>query len=137
MRLAGGWDFERRRATFLVRGSRNSEIVPRAFAAGFGCTFGYAHKCWRARETPWRMAGSQALATWANHSNRGSASLPSGNYFVTPPGPAELLGEIELHIHETRALVRDIAELSRRIAACSLNTHHRHACPVGPIAARS
>jgi hypothetical protein len=128
------WKFERRRA-FLV-GLAEQRIVPKALQQDWLHVWLRAQALARKRDS----IAHGGLATSGDtgkppHERIGVTSFRQ--MFRDPATTSKLLGEIELHIHETRVLVRDIGELSRRIAACP----PRHSSPVpvpfGAVAARS
>ena len=131
---SGGWDFERRRA-FLV-GLAEQRIVPRALQQDWLHVWLRAQVLARKRDAM-AHGGLASTGDMGKPFEQRISATSFRQLFRDPARTSKLLGEIELHIHETRALVRDIAELSRRIAACSLQHSPSAGVPVGPIAARS
>ncbi len=128
------WKFERRRA-FLV-GLAEQRIVPKALQQD------WLH-VWLRAQVLARKRDSLAHGGLASSGDAGKP--PEQRIGVTsfrqlfrdPATTSKLIGEIELHIHDTRTLVRDIGELSRRIAACSARDSSPARMPFGQIATRS
>jgi len=131
---SSGWDFERRRA-FLVR-LAEQRIVPKALQQDWLHTWLRAQVLARKRDS----LAHGALASSGEVGRPLEKRLCVTSFRQTFRDPAmtrRLLCEIELHIHETRILVRDIGELSRRIAACSTRDSSPAREPFGRIAAQS
>ena len=131
---SSGWDFERRRA-FLVR-LAEQRIVPKALQQD------WLH-VWLRAQVLARKRDSLAHGGLASRGDMGKpleqriGITSFRQLFRDPATTSKLLGEIELHIQETRALVRDIGELSRRIATCSARDSSPAGMPFGQIATRS
>ena len=123
-KMAGGdWDFERRRA-FLVSLAEKC-AVPESLKQD------WLHVWSRAQE----LAGKRdflvqgTLASDGDVTSLAQNSKPAWSsfrqLFRDPVAASRLLGEVESHVEVTRNLVRDIGELSRRIAACPARVHLR------------
>jgi hypothetical protein len=119
---AGDWDFERRRA-FLVS-LAEKRVVPESLKQD------WLHVWPRARELALKR---DLLAQGTLASDGDVVTQPEQQAGVTsfrqlfrdPDATSRLLGEVDSHIEVTRNLVRDIGELSRRIAACPARVHLR------------
>jgi hypothetical protein len=128
------WEFERRRAFLLTLAEQR--IVPKTLQQD------WLHVWLRAQALA-RNRDSLAQGGLARNADGRQPLEPLGRVtsfrqmFRDPAATSKLLGEIELHIHETRILARDIAELSRRIAACPSRHLAPARAPFGPIAAQS
>ena len=121
-RAGSEWEFERRRA-FLVS-LAEKRVVPDSLKQD------WLHVWSRARE----LARKRDLLAQGTLASDGDvATQPEQQALVTsfrqlfrdPVATSRLLGEVESHIEVTRNLVRDIGELSRRIAACPARVHLR------------
>ena len=120
---SGEWKFERRRA-FLV-GLAEQRIVPKALQQDWLHVWLRAQVLARKRDSI-AHGGLASTGDMGRSPEERIGVTSFRQVFRDPVTTSKLLGEIELHVHETRVLVRDIGELSRRIAACS----PRHSSPV-------
>ena len=133
-RASSEWDFERRCA-FVVK-LAEKRVVPESLQQD------WLHAWSRTQE----LARKRDFIAHGPFASSGDIGKPPERQigvtsfrqmFRDPATTSKLLGEIELHIDETRILVRDIGELSRRIAACCLRYTSRARIRFGPRAART
>ena len=122
-KMAGGdWDFERRRA-FLVS-LAEKRAVPESLKQDWLHVWSRAQEL--ARKRDFLVQGTLASDGDVTKRPEQQAGVTSfRQLFRDPVATSRLLGELESHVEVTRNLVRDIGELSRRIAACPARVHLR------------
>lgn len=113
------WDFERRRV-FLVKLAER-RVVPKSLLQD------WQHVWLRAQELAHKrnviVQGTLVSAADMEKPLEEPVGATSFRQMFRDPNTTDrVLREIELHIDETRNLVRDIGELSPRIAACPART---------------
>jgi hypothetical protein len=110
------WDFERRRV-FVVK-LAEKRVVPKSLQQDWQHVWSRAQALALKRN----LIAHGALASGGDTSKAPEPQIgvvtSFRQMFRDPTSARKVLSEIEGHIDETRNLVRDIGELSRRIAAC-------------------
>jgi hypothetical protein len=122
-KMAGrDWEFERRRA-FLVS-LADKRVVPESLRQDWLHVWSRAQELARKRDllAQGTLAGDGDVTKRPEQQN-GVTSFRQ--LFRDPVATSRLLSEVESHLEVTRNLVRDIGELSPRIAACPARVHLR------------
>ncbi len=124
-RASSEWEFERRRAFVVTLAEKRS--VPESLRQDWLYAWLRAQELARKRDAI-ALGRLETSGDVGKPPERQIGVTSFRKMFRDPAATSKLINEIELRIDQTRVLVRDIGELSSRIAACPPDTHRRRVC---------